>query len=168
MQVFAQRGEAPRAALGFTVAQDFEGDQFTFFKFPAADLAMLYGLEILELAIYDRLEDHLRTQIGRGRLPLVEVDSFYLPDARGVSYRSTHGKTTIGINRLDSDNRCLDYFHNAGYFRLEAEDFDALLRPAEADGLPLFPYVEFLKFGKPRPASEQVEIARGLLERHLA
>jgi hypothetical protein len=168
IEVLAQRGEDPRAALGFTVAQDFEGDQFTFFKFPAADIATLYGVEILELAIYDRLEDHLRTQIGRGRLPLVEVDSFYLPDTRGVSYRATHGKTTIGVNRLDSDNRRLDYFHNSGYFRLEAEDFDALLRPSEAGGLPLFPYVEFLKFGKARPAFEQVEIARGLLERHLA
>ena len=52
-------------ALAFTVAQDYEGDQFTFFKFPPADLARLYGVEILELAIFDQLEDHV-ADIGHG------------------------------------------------------------------------------------------------------
>lgn len=31
-------GFDPRAALAFTVTQDFEGDQFTFFKFPLEDI----------------------------------------------------------------------------------------------------------------------------------
>ncbi|MDB5617307.1 DUF1839 family protein [Tardiphaga sp.] len=167
IEVLGQRGHNPRAALAFTVAQDYEGDQFTFFKIPAADLALLYGVEILELAIFDQLEDHARVQLARGRLPLIEVDSYYLPDTRGITYRRSHSKTTIGVNVLDSVNRRLDYFHNGGYFRLEGEDFDALLRPARENGLPLFPYVEFIKFGPAPSAHEQVKISRMLLAQHL-
>ncbi|SFL97185.1 protein of unknown function [Bradyrhizobium sp. NFR13] len=167
IEVLAQRGHDPRAALAFTVAQDYEGDQFTFFKVPSADLALLYGVEILELAIFDQLEDHARVQLARGRLPLIEVDSYYLPDTRGITYRRSHSKTTIGVNVLDSANRRLDYFHNAGYFRLEGEDFDALLRPAHDKGLPLFPYVEFIKFGPAPSAREQMEMSRMLLAHHL-
>lgn len=167
IEVLAQRGHDPRAALAFTVAQDYEGDQFTFFKFPPADLARLYGVEILELAIFDQLEDHVRMQIARGRLPMIEVDSYYLPDTRGITYRHGHGKTTIGVNVLDSTNRRLDYFHNAGYFRLEGEDFDALMRTPRDNGLPLFPYVEFIKFGTPHSAQAQMEISRTLLTEHL-
>ena len=167
IEVLAQRGHDPHAALAFTVAQDFEGDQFTFFKIPPADLAMLYGVEVLELAIFDRLEDHVRLQLERSRLPMIEVDAFYLPDTRGITYRHGHNKTTIGVNVLDAGNRRLDYFHNAGYFRLEGEDFDALMRPDRGAGLPLFPYVEFLKFGPAPAAGEQVGISRMLLAQHL-
>jgi len=167
IEVLAQRGHDPRAALAFTVAQDYEGDQFTFFKFPPADLALLYGVEIAELAIFDQLEEHVRVQLARGRLPMIEVDSYYLPDTSGITYRQGHGKTTIGVNVLDSANRRLDYFHNAGYFRLEGEDFDGLLRPAGDNGLPLFPYVEFIKFGPAPPAQDQRAMSRTLLAQHL-
>lgn len=167
IEVLAQRGHDPRAALAFTVAQDYEGDQFTFFKFPPADLALLYGVEILELAIFDQLEEHVRVQLARGRIPMIEVDSYYLPDTRGITYRHGHGKTTIGVNVMDSANRRLDYFHNAGYFRLEGEDFDALMRPARDNGLPLFPYVEFIKFGPAPPAHAQMDMSRTLLAHHL-
>ena len=167
IEVLAQRGHDPRAALAFTVAQDYEGDQFTFFKFPVSDLAQLYGIEILELAIFDRLEDHTRLQLSRGRMPMIEVDSYYLPDTRGITYRHSHGKTTIGVNVLDSANRRLDYFHNAGYFRLDGEDFDALFRPAQDNGLPLFPYTEFIKFGPAPSVHDQIGISRALLAHHL-
>jgi Domain of unknown function (DUF1839) len=40
IELFAARGFAPEAALGFTLT-DFEGDQFTFFKFPLQDLEAL-------------------------------------------------------------------------------------------------------------------------------
>mgnify|MGYP003344902537 CR=1 FL=1 len=50
--------------LGFTLRQDFEGDQFTFFKPKAADLEALYGLEILELALYEDLETGARLQVS--------------------------------------------------------------------------------------------------------
>lgn len=167
IEVLSQRGHDPRAALAFTVAQDYEGDQFTFFKIPPADLAMLYGVEILELAIFDNLEEHVRVQLARGRIPMIEVDSYYLPDTRGITYRHSHSKTTIGINVLDSANRRIDYFHNAGYFSLDGEDFDALLRAPQDNGLPLFPYVEFLKFGPTPSVHEQMEMSRTLLAHHL-
>jgi hypothetical protein len=167
IEVLGQRGHDPRAALAFTVAQDYEGDQFTFFKIPPADLALLYGVEILELAIFDRLEEHVRVQLARGRLPMIEVDSYHLPDTRGITYRTSHSKTTIGVNVLDSVGRRLDYFHNGGYFRLDGEDFDALLRPAQDNGLPLFPYVEFIKFGAAPSAHAQMDMSRTLLTHHL-
>jgi hypothetical protein len=167
IEVLARRGHDPHAALAFTVAQDYEGDQFTFFKFPPADLALLYGVEVLELAIFDSLEEHVRVQLTRGRIPMIEVDSYYLPDTRGITYRHGHSKTTIGVNVLDSAGRRIDYFHNGGYFRLNGEDFDALLRPASDNGLPLFPYVEFIKFGAAPPVHAQMEMSRTLLAHHL-
>ncbi|MES1196387.1 MAG: DUF1839 family protein, partial [Steroidobacter sp.] len=105
IEVLGAMGLQPEAALGFTVMQDFEGDQFTFFKFPPEDLYSLFELSVQELAIYDRVESHTLEQTQRGRLVLIEVDSFYLPDTRGTSYQLTHGKTTIGVNHLDTDAR---------------------------------------------------------------
>jgi hypothetical protein len=79
---------------------------------------------------------------------LVEVDGFYLPDTRGVSYQRQHTKTTIAINRIDPASRSLEYFHNAGLFALEGEDYDGVftkLLPQQRDDT-LFPYVEFVRF----------------------
>ena len=53
IEVLATSGVAPEAMLGFTLTQDFEGDQFTFFKVPLEDLDTLYGIRATELAIYD-------------------------------------------------------------------------------------------------------------------
>jgi hypothetical protein len=160
------------AALAFTVGQDFEGDQFTFFKFPPEDLATLFDLAVQELAIYDSVEAHTLEQLRRGRLVLVEVDSYYLPDTRGTSYRQTHGKTTVAINRLDLAGRRLDYFHNAGYYTLEGEDFDGVLRhvPAPRAGEEaMFPYVEFVKRGTATVAADALAaVSRQLLRAHLA
>ncbi len=171
IEVMHAAGHEPVAALGFTVGQDFEGDQFTFFKFPTADLNRLAGLDIQELAIFDRLEGHALTQIERGRLPLVEVDAFYLPDTGGISYRSHHSKTTVGINALDPAARRMAYFHNDGYFALEGEDYDGIFGQWEglpASALPLFPYAEFVKFDAAPPARDAAETAARLLAQHLA
>lgn len=168
IEVLHSLGFTPQAALGFTVTQDFEGDQFTFSKFPLEDLATLFGLHVQELAIYDRVEAHTLEQLQRGRLVLVEVDSFYLPDTQGTSYRSTHGKTTIAINHLDSAQRRLHYFHNAGYFALAGDDFDGILRPASDNALAtLFPYVEFVKRSNAPHVDALPELAVGLLRSHL-
>jgi hypothetical protein len=170
IEVMHATGHDPVAALGFTVAQDFEGDQFTFFKFPTADLQRLAGLDIQELAVFDRLETHVLAQVERGRLPLVEVDAFHLPDTRGITYRSGHSKTTIGINALDPARRQMRYFHNDGYFALEGEDYDGIFGQWDdvpAGGLPLFPYAEFVKFDASRPVRDQVGAAATLLAQHL-
>ncbi|MBK9082389.1 MAG: DUF1839 family protein [Rhizobiales bacterium] len=159
-------GREPRAALGFTVTQDFEGDQFTFFKFPFEDLRALYGAHVLELAVYDDLAAHIERQIAQGRIVLVEMDAFHLPDTRGVSYGVEHSKTTIGINRIDRTGRSLSYFHNAGYFDLAGDDYDALF-PAMSNGLPLFPYCEMVKL-EPANDEDPRASARALLRGHLA
>ena len=170
IEVMHATGNEPAAALGFTVAQDFEGDHFTFFKFATADLQELFGLDIEELAIFDRLDTRVLTQIERGRLPMVEVDAFYLPDTRGVGYRIAHSKSSIGINALDPEARRMEYFHNAGYFALEGEDYDALFAPQDPStaGLPLFPYSEFMKFDRTAAARNVARTAQSLLARHLA
>lgn len=163
-------GTVPEAAFGFTVAQDFEGDQFTFFKPPVEDLEALYGIRTTELALYDDLVRHLEIQASRRRMVLIELDSFYLPDTRGVSYRQTHGKTTIGINRLDVAARELDYFHNDGFFQAAGEDFDGLFRllPGQMREDTLFPYAEMVKLPERLPDETTLRrVARHLLERHL-
>jgi hypothetical protein len=136
-------GHAPEAALGFTVCQDFEGDHFTFFKFPLEDLQILFGLSVQELAIYDTVESHTLGQLRRGRPVLIEVDSHWLPDA-GPAYRKTHVKTTVAAIALDRINRRFGYFHNTGYHELSGEDYDGLFRRPPAPDY-LFPYVEFVK-----------------------
>ena len=169
IEVLNSSGLPVEAALGFTVTQDFEGDQFTFFKFPPEDLAQLFDIGVQELAIYDRVESHTLEQLHRGRLVLIEVDSFYLPDTHGTSYGMTHGKTTIGVNYLDPDNRCMHYFHNAGYFALQDKDYDGIFRPDSPPGsasAALFPYVEFVKFGNSSSAST-LKLSIDLLKSHL-
>ena len=157
--------EEPAAALGFTVAQDFEGDHFTFTKFPLEDLYDLFGLEVQELALYDTLETHVVEQSRRGRMVLIEVDAFFLPDTRGVSYGIEHSKTTIAINRIDPARRNLDYFHNSGFHALGPDDYDAILMRG-APGDALFPYSEFVKFD--RRKGPDAAISLGLLRKHLA
>ncbi|NVH71318.1 DUF1839 family protein [Paraburkholderia sp. JPY432] len=164
-------GLDPRAALAFTVRQDFEGDQFTFFKFPLDDLERLYGTQVQELAIYDSLEERVLAQTLRGHTVLVEVDGYYLPDTRATSYRSEHPKTTIGIDFVDTAARRLGYFHNTGYHQLEGDDYDGVFRKLpHFTGQPdlLFPYVEFAK--QARPALEGTalaEVSAELLCAHL-
>jgi hypothetical protein len=171
IEIINARGQNPIAAMGFTVAQDFEGDQFTFFKFPSEDLALLYGAKLLELAIYDSVEMHVLEQIERGRLPAIEVDAFFLPDTKGLCYRLEHTKTAIGINRLDPVARRMDYFHNAGLFTLEGDDYDALFERNLDDAAKanrLFPYSEFVKFDPPAKDIDLRATAVSLLRKHLA
>jgi hypothetical protein len=165
-------GLDPRAALGFTVTQDFEGDQFTFFKFPLQDLDKLYGLQVQELAIYDSLEDRVRAQTQRGHTVLAEVDAFYLPDTRTTSYRLTHTKTTIGVDYMDVRARRLGYYHNTGYYVLDGEDYEGLFRrlPDLASNPELlFPYVEFAKRVRPPlTGTALAEASADLLVEHLS
>jgi hypothetical protein len=161
IELLAARGFAPEAALGFTLIQDWEGDQFTFFKFPLRDLDAFYGAIVQELSIYDSVEAHAIVQVARGRAVLVEVDGFYLPDTRGVSYRRQHTKTTVAINRIDPASRSLEYFHNAGFFALDGEDYDGVFTrlPQQSRDDILFPYVEFVRFDGTALRSEALRAA---------
>lgn len=154
-------GRDPVAALPFTLAIDFEGDQWTFFKYPLSDLYELYGIDVQELAIWRDLAAHLEEQLERGHPVLVELDSYYLPDTTGTAYRTAHVKTTVAVNAIDAAQQRLGYFHNAGYFELHGEDFTQILKPA---GLP--PYVEFVKLRG--DGLGDIETSRRLLKKHLA
>ena len=139
-------GHEPIAALPFTFAIDFEGDQWTFFKFPLLDLYDLYGLDIQELAIWRPLVVHIEEQVGRGRPVLVELDSFYLPDTHGTAYKFAHVKSTVAVIEIDPAKHHLGYFHNQGYYHVDGEDYLDLLRLRGApDPAMLPPYVEFVK-----------------------
>ena len=168
IELLSAYGTTPEAMLGFTVTQDYEGDQFTFFKVPLEDLESLYGIVVSELALYDSVEAHVATQIERGRLCLVEMDSFYLPDTAGTTYRTEHGKTTVGINRIDPAAASMDYFHNGGFFELSGEDYAGVFQHDVEPGLRWIPYTEFAKFpAAPVPVAQLRATARQLLSRHL-
>jgi hypothetical protein len=131
----------PMAMLPFVVAIDFEGDQWTFFKPPHEELRGLYGLDVQELNVWRPLIEHAREHLGAGKLISTEADAFWLPDTHGTDYRRQHTKTTIVLNDLDLDHHRLGYFHNAGYFAVDGEDFDRLLRIGAAPDptyMPLF------------------------------
>ena len=155
-------GLEPTACLAYTLAADFEGDQWTFGKPSHQDLESLYGIRIEELSLYRRLIDQIVTQVQRGSIPLLEADAFHLPDTESIDYRTSHAKTTIAITYIDVVNKMLRYFHNATFAELKDDDFDGVLQPiisAQKGYLP--PYCEMVKldFVNKRPEKELREIA---------
>jgi hypothetical protein len=157
----------PIASFAFTLAADFEGDQWTFFKVPLHDLLLLYGIDVQELNIWGSLLEHICLQTSRNRLVLVEVDAFYLPDVSATSYHQEHEKTTIGIQAIDPQTQQLNYFHNSGCYTLHADDFAGIFHN-EMQQLP--PYVEFAKLDalKRLTDDELAALAAKLLDTHLA
>lgn len=158
--------------LGFGLAGDFEGDQWTFLKPRPVDLWRFYGIDVEELTLWRDLEAHLALQVGRGRVPLVEADAYYLPDTTGLDYRTSHTKTTIAVDAIDPSQETLRYFHNRGRFELEQVDYRGVLRidpsPSESS---LPPFCEIAKFDRvvrrPRAAllAEALDASRFHLER---
>lgn len=165
VELVAAYGSDPVWMLSFTVTQDFEGDHFTFFKVPSEDLEALYGLSVQELAVWDDLESHVLQQLRRGRVVLVEVDGFYLPDTRGVSYRVEHGKTTIGVFAMDPLARRMAYFHNETRGVLCNEDYDAVLQKLPSQAQLLMPYCEVVK-RMAEPVQDPARLAQAQLHRH--
>jgi hypothetical protein len=161
----------PVACLAFTLATDFEGDQWTFFKVPLYDLFQLYGIDVQELQIWDSLPQHILTQTLRNRLVLVELDAFYLPDVGDTSYHQAHEKTTVGVQRIDLAAREMDYFHNRGLYTLHGADFERIFHIGEdPETLPLPPYVEFAKLDhlKKHSNTELANLASELLHAQFA
>lgn len=165
-------GVEPMAALPFTLGIDFEGDQWTFFKFPDGDLLDLYGIDIQELAVWRPIVLHIEDQIAAGRPVMVELDSYYLPDTAGTAYKLAHVKSTVGVNEIDIERQHLGYFHNQGYFTLTGDDFRDIF---QLDGLVhermLPPYVEYLKthsLSAPVQHSQLLVASLALLRKHLS
>ena len=160
----------PWRPAAFTLSTDFEGDQWTFFKFPPEDLRALFGLEVAELNVWRPVLDHVDEQLELGRLLTIEVDAWFLPDTQGVSYRLAHVKTAMVPNFIDPARRQLGYFHNAGYFELEGDDFDGVFRLGpHADPIALPPYIETIRLDRiRRDPSDLVAGAMALTKAHLA
>ncbi len=156
IEVIHNLGLNPIACLGFTLASDFEEDQWTFGKPSHDGLQKLYSIRIDELSLYRPLADQMICQVERGAIPLLEVDAYFLPDAAGIDYRQSHAKTTIGITHIDLERKKLRYFHNATFTELADEDFDGVLFPPlsnQAGYLP--PYCEILKLNKAMSLPEE-------------
>ncbi len=132
-------GHDPVAGLGFTLASDFDGDQWRMFTYPQETLAALYGIEVDELNVWRPLRQHVVEQLSFGNLVAFDVDAWWLPDTVGLTYRTAHQKTTILAACVDVARARLGYLHNTGYFELGGEDFEALLPAAPSGGnLPPF------------------------------
>lgn len=165
-------GFEPIAALPFTLRIDFEGDQWTFFKFPHSDLLELFGLDINELNPWRSLVHHVENQVQLGRPVLVELDSYFLPDTKGTAYKLAHVKSTVAVNEIDVEARHMGYFHGQGYYHLDGDDFADIY---QLDGLVhermLPPYIEYVKTVDrpiPAPGPELVEASLAVLRGHLA
>jgi hypothetical protein len=162
-------GCEPLALLPFTLAVDFEGDQWTFFKPPQDELRDLYGVDVQELTLYRPLLEHAVEHLSAGKLIATETDAFWLPDTAGTDYRTGHKKTTIAIANLDVEARTLGYFHNAGYFELSGEDFAKVFRldvPEDPAWLPFYAEVVRIDRLVKRPADELAAMSMRLLHRH--
>jgi hypothetical protein len=171
IEVLHALGLESRAILPFTVAIDFEGDQWTFFKPPHDELRDLYGVDVQELNVWRSLIEHAVEHLGAGRLISTEADAFWLPDTSGTDYRRQHTKSTIVIADIDVEARRLGYFHNAGYFMLEGEDFVQTFRvgfPHDPTFMPLFAETVRTERLIRRPGSELADMSRALWRRHLA
>lgn len=171
IEVLHALGLDPVASLGYTVGVDFEGDQWTFFKPPHSDLRALYGVDIQELTLWRPLLEHATEYLAAGKLVSVEVDAWWLPDTAGTDYRQQHTKTTIAMASLDVEAQHLGYFHNAGYYELEGEDFRQIFGigvPHDPAYLP--PYAEFVRVDRmvKRAPEELAAISWRLLREHVA
>lgn len=175
IEVVHALGLEPLAACAFTLSSDFEGEQWTLFKFPPEDLRALYGLEVEEIYVWRPVIDHLEEALSADDLLTVEVDAWFLPDTAGITYHSDHVKTGIVPQLLDRRARKLGYFHNAGYFELQGDDFDGIFYLGEErDPRILLPYVEvvkldhLLRLGADDLLDKSVELVRDHLKRRPA
>lgn len=146
IELLHARGDEPLAVLGSTLAGDFQGDQWTFFKPDPADLRDLFGVGVHEQMPYRHWPTQIAEQLRAGRTQLLEADAWHLPDTTGVSHRIEHVKSTIAVAALDEAGERLEYFHNGGCHTLAGDDYRATLRTddAFAEALPL--YTELVRF----------------------
>jgi hypothetical protein len=170
IEVIHALGLEPTAILPFVLALDFEGDQWTFFKPPHNELFDLYGIDVQELNVWRPLAEHCQVQLAEGKLISTEADAFFLPDTAGTDYQRQHTKTTIVISDFDLERKRMGYFHNAGYFALEGDDFVRTFRvgvPFDPTFMPLFAELVRIDRITRRPKGELVEMSRALVRRHL-
>lgn len=171
IELLHARGDEPLAMLSVLTRTDWEGDQFTYFKPPPGDLDRLFGIEIHEMLPYRSVPEHIEQQLALGRTVLVEIDAWYLPDTAATSYRSEHLKTTVAPETIDREACRMRYFHNAGFFELEGDDYLGAFRMLPHFGEDVMePFIEVVGFDAgPRLSGEPLRrAARQLLAGHYA
>jgi hypothetical protein len=163
-------GYEPLALFAHVVRMDFEGDQWTFFKPPPEDIELLFGVDVHEMQPYRPLPIQIAEQLELGRTIIVELDSWYLPDVAGTSYRSAHVKTSVAPDAIDPEAETMQYFHGPGMFSLGAEDYRGVLRLNSLSDDALPPYTELVRFDAgPRLEGEALRSASlATLQRNLA
>jgi len=160
IEILHSLGLDPYACLPHVFSIDFEADQWTFFKPSHDDLFHLYGLDVHELNVWKPLVENVRAQVAAGRIVLSEVDAFFLPDTTGTDYRTSHTKTTIGIQSIDVDARTLRYYHNSGYHELGGPDFAEIFRLDRAPDPSHLPFFAELVRIDRRTRLEDAELVR--------
>ncbi len=144
IEVLHELQHEPIAMLGPCVRVTLEADQWTFFKPSFDDLYLLYRCEVVETNPWRGLLATCESAVASGRIAIPEVDSWFLPDTAGVSYRLAHVKSSIAVLSIDAARRQLSYAHNAGCHELRGDDFDGLFGQGahELDATHLPPYVD--------------------------
>ncbi len=169
IELLHARGDEPLAMLGFIVATDWEGDQFTYAKPPHEDLIRLFGVDVHEMLPYLSVPEHIEEQLAQGRTVLVEIDAWYLPDTAATSYRREHLKTTVAPETIDREAQRMRYFHNGGFYEFDGEDYQGAFRllPHFTDDV-MEPFIELVRFDAgPRLTGEELRAdARALLAEH--
>lgn len=162
-------GLDPVPMLGAAFSADFLGDQWEFLKPRQEDIEALYGLSLGEYDTWRPLGEHLQCAMSRGDALIVEVDAFHLPDTAGVSYGTSHTKTSVVPLRLDPVAGELVYLHNDGVHVLSGEDLENTLGPGARSGLVPFPYVELVRTQDMvrREPRELWQCATGLARAHV-
>lgn len=128
IEILHSLGHEPLAMLGPCLRVTLEADQWTFFKPSFDDLFTLYGLDVVETNPWRGLLATCEAAVASGRIAIPEVDSWFLPDTAGVSYRLSHVKSSIAVLSLDPAKRHMAYAHNSGRHELSGEDFDGVFR----------------------------------------
>ena len=144
IEILHELGHDPVAMLGPCLRITLEADQWTFFKPSFDDLFRLYGIDVVETNPWRGLLATCESAVDSGRIAIPEVDSWFLPDTAGVSYRLAHVKSSIAVFSVDASRRQLSYAHNAGRYELSGDDFDGLfgLGDHARDTTHLPPYVD--------------------------
>ncbi len=149
-------GRDPILGLGFTLGGDFDGEQWQMFTYPPETLRRIYGIVTDELNTWRPLSEHVEAHLRLGHLVVVDVDAFYLPDTVGLTYRTSHQKTSVMVQLFDVERRRLGYFHNTGYYELEGADFDGIFgvdHSSTSERLP--PYAMVVRFDGARPSEAE-------------
>ncbi len=123
-------GLEPNAMLAFTVAIDFEGDQWDVLQAAARRPRTTLRDRcpgVVCLAPVARPRGGTPSRPASSSAP--RRDAFWLPDTAATDYRNKHTKTTIVLESIDVAARRLGYFHNSGYFTLQGEGLRRAVSP---------------------------------------